>query len=317
MSSSVQPRLRVRAVRLRRGQVDDLGLRRALSDPLLPLLVAAMAFLAALALAGAVAAASLGEHWRQGAGAALTVQVPTPMQPAADGQGNRRDAVVRMLRATDGVADARALSDSELSDMLRPWLGTATESLALPLPAVVAVRLAGDVVPPNLAARLTEVAPGTLTESHDIWMQRLSTLAGSLQACAGVALVMVAMVAAAVVATATRAGLATLREAIDVIHGLGASDGYIASRFAAHVTLLTTLGGVFGAVAALPVLVALAVLAAPFSAHGLGADGADVSLAASVPTSIWIGLVALPVGAAAIGWVTAQGTVRSWLRRLP
>ena len=45
-----------RAARLRPARFDDLGLRRAISDRLLPLLVAAMAFLAALALAGAVAA---------------------------------------------------------------------------------------------------------------------------------------------------------------------------------------------------------------------------------------------------------------------
>jgi cell division transport system permease protein len=37
---------------------DELGLRRAISDRMLPFLVAAMAFLAALALAGWVGAAS-------------------------------------------------------------------------------------------------------------------------------------------------------------------------------------------------------------------------------------------------------------------
>ena len=45
--------------RLRPARLDDLGLRRALSDRLLPLLVGAMAFLAALALAGAIGASSL------------------------------------------------------------------------------------------------------------------------------------------------------------------------------------------------------------------------------------------------------------------
>ena len=45
---------------------------------MLPFLVAAMAFLAALALAGWVGAASLARHWQQGAGSAVTVQVPQP-----------------------------------------------------------------------------------------------------------------------------------------------------------------------------------------------------------------------------------------------
>ena len=55
---------------------DELGLRRAISDRMLPFLVAAMAFLAALALAGWVGAASLARHWQQGAGSEVTVQVP-------------------------------------------------------------------------------------------------------------------------------------------------------------------------------------------------------------------------------------------------
>ena len=46
--------------RLRPARFDDLGLRRALGDRMLPLLVAAMTFLAALALAGSAAAAALG-----------------------------------------------------------------------------------------------------------------------------------------------------------------------------------------------------------------------------------------------------------------
>ena len=67
---------------------DELGLRRAISDRMLPFLVAAMAFLAALALAGWVGAASLARHWQQGAGSEVTVQVPRPGEPSAQGGGD-------------------------------------------------------------------------------------------------------------------------------------------------------------------------------------------------------------------------------------
>ena len=83
---------------------DELGLRRAISDRMLPFLVAAMAFLAALALAGWVGAASLARHWQQGAGSALTVQVPRPREPAAQGGGTRLDRAVALLAGTPGVA---------------------------------------------------------------------------------------------------------------------------------------------------------------------------------------------------------------------
>jgi cell division transport system permease protein len=296
---------------------DELGLRRAISDRILPFLVAAMAFLAALALAGWVGAASLARHWQQGAGSALTVQVPRPEQPAVQGGGARLDRVVALLIATPGIASARALTEDELGELLRPWLGSGAERLAVPLPGVIAVRLTdADLEPDRLAQRLEAVAPGTLVESHGVWIGRLAVLARSLQACAGMALLLVAAVAAAVIAVATRAGLSARREAIEIVHGLGATDGYIAARFAGRATRLAAAGAVAGAVLALPVLLTLANLAAPFAGTTTAATS-PADIVAAMPAALWLTVPGLPVAAAAIGFLTAQATVRRWLRRLP
>jgi cell division transport system permease protein len=305
---------RVRPSRLLRPVgFDELGLRRAISDRMLPFLVAAMAFLAALALAGWVGAASLVQHWQQGAGAALTVQVPRPKDPAAQGGGSRVDRVLALLTGTPGVTAVHALTDDELGELLRPWLGSGAERLALPLPAVVAVKLAdASLELDGLSRRLDEAAPGTLVESHGVWIRRLAVLARSLQACAGLALLLVAAIAAAVIAVATRAGLASRREAIEIVHGLGATDGYIAARFAGRATLLAAVGGSVGALVALPVLLTLSHLAAPFAGGPAAPD--DIAM---LPLSLWLALPALPLAASAIGFLTAQGTVRRWLRRLP
>jgi cell division transport system permease protein len=58
---------------------------------------------------------------------------------------------------------------------------------------------------------------------------------------------------------------------------------------------------------ALPVLIWLSTLAAPF-----GGDDAAPGLAPPMVAMVPI----LPLRAAALGWVTAQITVRRWLRRL-
>jgi cell division transport system permease protein len=303
--------------------LDDLGLRRALGDRMLPLVVAAMAFLAALALAGSVGAASLARRWQEGAASVLTVQVPRPTLPA-EGGGPRLDRVLALLRGTPGISEARALDDAELAELLRPWLGAGVDRLTLPLPAVVEVRLAGagpDMA--ALAARLDAAAPGTTPESHGAWVRRLAVLARSLQACAWAALALVAAVAVGVIAVATRAGLMARREAIEIVHGLGATDAYIAGRFAGRAMRLAALGAAGGSLAALPVLLALAALAAPFGATAPpdpsqpGAGEAALAWLAALPLPLWFALPALPVAAGLIGLVTAQGTVRTWLRRLP
>lgn len=301
---------------LRPPRFDDLGLKRALSDRLLPFLVGAMAFLGALGLAGAVGASALARHWQGGAAGVMTVQVPAPGAAAAKGGGSRAERVLQVLSATRGLDGARMLGDGELAALLRPWLGAGAGRIAIPLPAVIEVRLGGaGLDAAALSAALETAAPGTLVEEHDRWVRQLAGLARSLQASAGLALVVVALLAVAVIAVATRAGLAARRDSIETVHGLGATDGYIAGRFAARVTVLAACGGALGAAAALPVLLALTGLAAPFRAQG-AADGALASLT-SMPATLWVALPLLPVVAAAIGWVTAQVTVRRWLLRLP
>jgi cell division transport system permease protein len=110
-------------------------------------------------------------------------------------------------------------------------------------------------------------------------------------------------------------------EAIRILHGLGATDGYIAACFAHRATVLVASGAALGAVAALPVLLGLASLASPFAqqpdAAGAAAPAGVLMLAAGLPGELWLALPALPAAAALIGFVTAQGTVRRWLRRLP
>jgi cell division transport system permease protein len=302
---------------LRPARADDLGLRRALSDRLLPLLVAAMTFLAALTMAGAMAAAGLAQHWRGGAATLITVQVPMPSGEVPGG-GTRFDAVARTLAATKGIVDARPLSADEVSALLKPWLGVDAASLSLRLPAVFEVRV-DPASPPEAAtldASVAQAAPGTLVERSGAWLSRLTGLASSLQACAALALLVVAFVAGAVVAVATRAGLAARRDAIEIVHGLGATDRMIAGQFSARITRLTLTGGVLGLGLVLPVVLGLAQLAAPFQ-NGETPVLTPASLLGALPAPLWAALAALPMAASVIGWGTAQVTVRGWLGRLP
>lgn len=314
-------------------RADRLGLGRALGSRLLPALVAAMTFLAALALAGMVGASQLAGRWQDGAGTLVTVQVPQPGEAAAGGAGGRLDQVEALLDGDARIAAHHRLDDTELQHLLEPWLGDGTKLDTLPLPAVVQVRLRADDaaagLPPGLSAAIANAAPGTLVEANGVWGVRLARLAASLQACAALALLLVGLVAAGVIAVAARASLGAKRQTVEIVHGLGAAPGDIAGRFARRASVLCAIGGVAGSLAALPVLVALARLAAPFSA--LPKEAGDALVAAwqarlpaavvtalrdSLPSALWRAIPALPLGATAIGWAATQATVRAWLRRL-
>jgi cell division transport system permease protein len=286
-------------------RIDPLGLRVAYRDRLLPLLIAAQAFLAGLAIAGVFAASALAQSWQ--AAGQLTVQVIAPDDAAASGKTTRRAAVLRILAATPELSNLHELSHSELESLLRPWLGGDAASLGLPLPAVITAGWTGGS-PDRLRAALTAAAPGTLLDTGAAWAARVAALTASFRACAVAVLITVAAVAAALVALATRAGLAASREAIAIIAGLGALDSDIAGRFAARGAGRAAAGAAAGALLALPMLLWLTALAAPFGAAAPAADG--------LPPALLAALAAVIPAAAVIGWVTTQLTVRGWLRGL-
>jgi cell division transport system permease protein len=290
---------------------DYLGLRTALADRLLPMLVGAMSFLAALAIGGTLACTTLAAHWQADTSGALTIQVPQPQTPDAANKGTRLEAVQAALAASPNVTAPQLLSSDAVNKLVAPWLGTDASQLGLALPAVISAHWTGASAPDALAASLQKLSPGTLVQSGATWAASVAALTASLQACAAAVLIIVALVAMAMVAVATRSGLVQRREAITIIHGLGAQDADIADRFAARTTLLTLAGAAGGTALALPVLAWLATLAAPF------AGPAQMQQAFSLPLTLWFALPALPAIAALIGWSTAQLTVRGWLRSLP
>jgi len=269
-----------------------------MADRLLVGLVAAMALLACLALAGQASARMLAARWERGAQAAVTVQVPEP-------DAARLGRALQVLRAQPGVASAQVLEPDRLRELLRPWIG---DTPGLILPGVIEVRLADLSVDPVLIGdRLAAAVPGAVTEAHGIWVARVATLAVAVQGVSLAILGLVAAVGAAVIAVATRAGIAARSESIIVLHGLGATDGDIARRIAARAAQLSGTGGLVGALLAMPAIAGLSAIAAPIT-------GSESLGFGNLP---WLEFAAVPVATWLTGWVTAETSVRHWLRRLP
>lgn len=272
---------------------DPLGLRRALADRLLPALVGAMALLAALGLAGAEGAGRLAERWQAASTGQLLLQLPPDAEAGA---------VAERLAALPGTAEATLIPEARLREIMAPWLG---EIPNLPLPRMVAVTLRPDADQTAFLDIIQDM-PGAQLETQGAAVQQARRLAEVMGALSMALLAVVGLVGAALVAVATRAGIAARRETILILHELGARDSDIAGRFARRLASLCAQGATAGAVVAVPALWALADQAIPVVL-------AREATAADLP---WLALVALPLVAAGIGWLTAWVTLRSWLRRL-
>jgi cell division transport system permease protein len=159
-------------------------------------------------------------------------------------------------------------------------------------------------------AALREAAaaiPGAQVERRGEAVTQALRVAEGVRGLALALLGIIAAVAVALVAVATRAGLAARRETIEILHELGARDSDIAGRFAARLAGLCAAGALAGLAVALPALWLLAEAAIPVA----------LSRAATAGDLPWGPLALLPVAAAAIGWVTARLAVGAWLRGLP
>ncbi|MBP7670653.1 MAG: hypothetical protein KA106_05250 [Ferrovibrio sp.] len=286
----------------------DLQLAADASARFLPWALAVMVFLAALALAGALALDGTVSSWRQGVSSRLTVQLAD--RPGGTAMAQRVEAALAALRATPGVRRAEALGRSDVEALLRPWLGEAAAGAGLPLPGVIDVEL-----DPNaslsvaaLAAQLERAAPGARLDDPKPWLDQLVRLARLLQGLGLSIVLLVGLAMAAMVIFATRAGLAARRGTIELLHLIGAEDAYVARQFQRHVSRLAFLGGSGGWLAAAVILLLIQVLAANV--------GSGLLPGFSLAWWHWFLLLLLPLSAQVLAVITARLTVLGDLKRM-
>lgn len=282
-------------------------LDRDSSGRYLPLLVAIMVYLAALAVAGALAMGKLAERWDSGLAGALTVQLPA----AAEGGDEKLESVLAALRTTPGVQSAEAMEEPAMSELLEPWLGEALLTGDLPLPRLIAVTV-DTAAPPDLAGlqqRLLELAPGVLVDDHQQWLARLLDLARAVELMALVVVVLVVLAASIMVIFVTRMGLAAHQRSIELLHLIGAQDGYVARQFQNHALSFGLRGGVLGLIAALPTLYLARLL--------LQRIDSGLLPTLDLRPHEWAAFILLPPAAALVTMLTARVTVLRTLARLP
>ena len=293
---------------------DDIPLRRDGTVRLLPWLIAPMVYLAALALAGMLALNGVLESWDRGLSGTMTVELPAaPAPPATD------DAVAKtlqVLRATSGIVSATPLARDAEVKLIEPWLGSTIAPEELQLPRLVDLRIASGA-PLDLKAlraKLAAAVPGAVLDDHRLWLDRLYSLAISVEATGFAILVMVGIAAVLTVIFTTRAGLAVHHDVIELLHLMGARDLYIARQFETEAMRMGLSGGIGG--------IALAALTLWGLSHAAAATavlGEEAKLLPDLSLVLWqwAALALLPVLAGAAALATARFTVMRALARMP
>lgn len=289
--------------------------RSSISGRALVAVVAIMTFLASLTMGAAVLVINSAGEWQSQISREVTIQViPAP--------GRDLDATVNkavsVARAVSGIVDVRPYSKEESAKLLEPWLGSGLSLSELPVPRLIVVKVAPDAAPDLAQLRriLADQVPGAILDDHRGWIERMRAMAGTAVAvCVCILLLMFAATILSVT-FATRGAMATNKAVIEVLHFVGAKNGFIARHFQHHFLILGLQGGAIGGGTA----VILFALAGFVSRWFVGTAGVDQTSALFGSFSIgligYIAVVLQVMLIAAVTALTSRYTVNSTLETI-
>lgn len=277
----------------------------------LDVVIAVMAFLAALALGASLIAERAAVSWSTGLAGRLTVQILPPEKSRATLEA-QIEAALSMLRTTPGIAHASLISEQDTLALVRPWLGADALVGDLPLPRLIdiAITPGARVDIETLRRRLKAAAPDAVLDDHTRWLARLRSLAQGIVWSAYGVLALIALATAATVSFATRAGLEAHHEIVELLHQMGARAGFIARAFEWHYFLAALIAGAIGAA------LAAALYAASTALEFAGVEAVPFLPPIGLHTSEMLWLVAVPIAASIIALITARLSVLGVLRRI-
>src|SRR5215472_1209955 len=247
--------------------------RNSISGRALVAVVAIMTFLASLTTGAAVLVSKTASEWQSDISREVTIQVvPAPGRDL----DATTDKAASVARASPGIVDVQPYSKEESAKLLEPWLGSGLSLNELPVPRLIVLKIATNAKPDlaQLRRLLADQVPGAMLDDHRGWIDSMRAMAGTAVG-AGICILILMFVATMLSVTfATRGAMATNRSVIEVLHLVGAKNGFIARHFQHHFLILGLQGGAIGGGTAI-VLFALAGVISRWFAGTAGADQAS------------------------------------------
>jgi cell division transport system permease protein len=275
--------------------------RNSISGRALVAVVAIMTFLASITTGAVILVSGAASEWQADVAREITIQVIPGPGRDVDAIVTRATAVARPFR---GISEVRAYTKEESAKLLEPWLGSGLSLDTLPVPRLIVLKMSSNPVPDlsQLRKLLAEQAPGATLDDHRGWIDRMRAMTATAVA-AGIG-ILALMIAATVLSVtfATRGAMATNKTVIEVLHFVGAKNGFIAGHFQRHFLLLGLQGGAIGGGAA----ILLFALAGLLSRWFTGTASGDQTAAMFGSFSIgWTGYIAVACQVVLIAVVTA------------
>jgi cell division transport system permease protein len=230
--------------------------------------------------------------------------------PATEDADNKTDKIRAALEKLPGVVSVTQVSDASLREMLGPWLGNGDSVAQLPLPAVLDVTLKKNahIDFTDVESKLGDIVAGTEIDAHERWIAAFANFSATVQwLITSLALLIIGGLAL-MIASTSRAALKLHARTVQLLHSIGAEDGYITRQFQREAFLMTLRGTVPGCILA----------GAAYWAVGRYSASLETSMLPSLGMS-WshlLLLLTMPLACGIVAWVAARISVLKQLQRV-
>ncbi len=303
----------------------DISLDEGVGAQLVSWVTGLMVFFVTLTLALNFGLSSVAQTWVTGLSGTLTVEIKPPLS-ATDGEkaspqlqkkfDDSVQNVLTMLKGDAAVSEARRLTEPEIKRLIEPWLGQTTGQGtdaaldAIPLPALIDIKLAPNANVAKLESSVRNIEPSATLDSQSDTLGNVKTLVNTATLFMMLLTGVIVALAVVTISGIVRSKLLIHQSEVETLHLIGASDEYIARQFRQHTLRGTLRGAVVGLVCTLLTLFVI----------GLATHTIESSLLPHLKLMPlqWAALLLLPlVSGSLIAHLTAQATVLKELARLP
>jgi cell division transport system permease protein len=271
----------------------------------MPWVIGVMACLATLLLCLGLTVGSWIIDRHQAYASNFTVNIPSTGEDAAP----QIAKIQTILRPVAGVTRVEQVSDTHLRAMLKPWLGNGDTAALLPLPVVLDVAIANNAAIDykDLQVKISAVAPGAEIDAHEVWIANFRSFSFAIQWVLTALAGLIVGALALMIAFTSRASLKLHAKTVQLLHSIGAEDGYIMRQFQREASRLTFYGTVPGCLAA----------GLAYALCGFYVARLESSILPSIAmTRLHVALLLLmPLVCGAVAWVAARLSVLKQLQK--
>ena len=273
-------------------------------------IMSSMIYLALLAVLFSTVSTLSFDKWRSATRDLVTIHVPKPAEIIDSDDGvTRLDETLKILRAFPDIESFTVLEKNDIERLINPLVDKDILKNIL-LPALIEIRLKRNNSLPDLNNALKNLSTDIFIESHaELFLPDAKAFSGAkklFSVIVGLTL-FVAMIS---IIFAVHAGLAINRETIQVMHLIGAKNGFIARTFQKHVLKVLGFSSACGTALAMGTFFILdRLLRVAFFGDG------EIDIFKQINLWDWTIFMLVPVSYPLLGIIVAGGSVLTFLRK--